>query len=269
MNWKFIQTALCHAYTVRQPCPTKRAISVSGHENCPHHLNLVLPGRETVALFPYVSLFASLALPDFLTNIEIPSTETSRARSTRFEGSQKNTFLIRTLHHLPQSKFECWSLPAVFQSSRRPQQHLPLATVLVTVADHADVCSLAIVMLFHAYTVRQPRPTKRKMHPTDPLQLVGLHTSSKLDQCPHASEPDDADSHTPAACLTNGDCFLSGCSLTCTDTSPTIIVGGNFVGGAFRIPFRISSSFVSYLCLIYFCNMLHPFCPHVFPSFFT
>ena len=34
-----------------------------------------------------------------------------------------------------------------------------------------------------------------------------------------ASEPDDADYHTPAARLTNGCCFLCGCTLTCTDTS--------------------------------------------------
>ena len=36
-----------------------------------------------------------------------------------------------------------------------------------------------------------------------------------------ASDPDDTGSHSPAACLPRGGCFLCGGTLTCTDTSPT------------------------------------------------
>ena len=52
----------------------------------------------------------------------------------------------------------------------------------------------------------------------------------------HATEPDDAASHTPAACVTNGGCFLRGGTSDCTDISPILIVGWKSVGGAFRIP---------------------------------
>ena len=41
---------------------------------------------------------------------------------------------------------------------------------------------------------------------------------------------------------TKGGCLLFSGTLTCTDTSPILIVSGNFVGGAFRMPLGISSS---------------------------
>ena len=40
----------------------------------------------------------------------------------------------------------------------------------------------------------------------------------------HASDPADADSPTRTACLTNGGCFLCSGTLTCTNTSPALIV---------------------------------------------
>ena len=39
----------------------------------------------------------------------------------------------------------------------------------------------------------------------------------------HTSNPDDADSRTPAVRLHNGSSFLCGGTLTCTDPSPTLI----------------------------------------------
>ena len=84
------------------------------------------------------------------------------------------------------------------------------------------------------------------------------------------SEPDAA-SQSPAARLTEGGRFLCGGILT--GTSPTLIVGGNFVSGAFRIPFCISptSSLIFSLggvSSLLSLTALPPFvCPRIFPSF--
>ena len=88
----------------------------------------------------------------------------------------------------------------------------------------------------------------------------------------HATDPDDTDFHTPTACLTNGGCSLCDGTLTCTDTSPTPIVDGNFVGGAFYIPFGISSTTYFTLFSLAVSTLPHMLSPlasflpaHIFP----
>ena len=90
------------------------------------------------------------------------------------------------------------------------------------------------------------------------------HAASSSRINTHASDPDDAGSHTPAACFYQGGCLLFSGTLTCTDTSPILIVSGNFVGGAFRMPLGISSSTHSHFpsrCQHLSC----PLCPHIIP----
>ena len=75
----------------------------------------------------------------------------------------------------------------------------------------------------------------------------------------------------PAACLIKGACFLCGSTLTFTCTSPTPVVGGNFVVDAFRIPCVISSasSFAFLLggvnTSLCFAPILHSFLPAHIP----
>ena len=66
--------------------------------------------------------------------------------------------------------------------------------------------------------------------------------------------------------------FLGAGTLTCTDRSPTTIVGGNFVGGGFRMPLAsppLHRSPFLWWCqhLPVFCHLLHSLYPHIFPFF--
>ena len=71
------------------------------------------------------------------------------------------------------------------------------------------------------------------LRPEGPLGFWPEGINIRVGVALHASDPDDDDAHTPAACLTNGGCFPFGGTLTGTDTSPTLIVNffHHFVGG--------------------------------------
>ena len=95
--------------------------------------------------------------------------------------------------------------------------------------------------------------TRHLLHDSGMLATSSFRTNIRVRGVAlHPSYPDDADSHAPAACLTNGGCFLCGGASNCTNTSwhSSSTYFTFFLDGLYISPLSFALSFLAALLLV-------------------